>query len=111
MRHIYFVSLTLSLLFPQISNACEPNPYAYSTITREDWTEIQKITRNVSITINREYVSQYDISSILGFSGRCSTSSNGRIQECVWIDGKDCKKKIKARFRDYELSTIKKSGF
>ena len=111
MRRIYFVSLTLSLLFPQISNACEPNPYAYSTIKREDWTEIQKITRNVSMTINREYVTKSDISSILGFSSQCSTSSDGRIQECVWIDGQDCKKNIKAKFRDYELSTIRKSGF
>ena len=111
MRQIYFISLTLSLLFPQIANACEPNPYSYYTVTREDWTEIKKITRNISLTINREYVSRYDISRIIGFSGQCYSSADGRTEQCIWIDGQDCKKKIKAKFRDHELSTIRKSGF
>jgi hypothetical protein len=111
MRQIYFISLTLSLLFPQIANACEPSLYSYSTITREHWTKIKKITINTSMTINREYVSKYDITNIIGFSGDCFSSADGRTEECIWIDGQDCKKKIQARFSNKKLSTINKSGF
>ena len=94
-----------------MANACEPNPYSYTTITKDDWTDIKTITKNTSMTINRKYVSKYDISNIIGFLGRCSSDSSGRIEECIWIDGQDCKKKIKAIFRENELSTIRKSGF
>lgn len=111
MRQIYFISLILSLLTPQIANACEPNPYSYSTLTRQDWTELKRVMRSTGISINREPVTKYDITAIIGYPNECSVSANGRIEKCIWIDGRDCKKKIKASFRDNELSKIRKSGF
>lgn len=111
MRPIYIFPLIASLIFSPIANACQSNPYSYQTITKDDWTEIRKMTKNTSMTINREYVSKYDINRITGFYGECSSYSNGRIEECIWIDGRDCKKRIKAKFRDNELSTIRKLGF
>ncbi len=111
MRQIYFLPLVFCFVFPEIANACEPSPYSDNTLNRKDWVEIKKITKNNSMTINREPVTYYTISSIIGFPGRCSSSSDGRIEECIWIDGQDCQKKIKAMFRDQELSTIRKSGF
>ena len=111
MRQIYFISLLLSLLTPQITYACEPNPYSYSTLTREDWTELKKIMRSKGVSINREPVTMYDITAIIGYPDECFVSADGRIEKCIWIDGRDCKKKIKASFRDNELSKIIKSGF
>ena len=111
MRQIYLISLILSLSTPQIVNACEPNPYSYSVLTREDWTAIKRVTRNTGTLINREPVNKYDITAIIGYPDECSISANGRIEKCIWIDGRNCRKKIKATFRDKELSIIRKSGF
>lgn len=111
MRQIYFISLILSLLTPQIANACEPHPYSYSTLTREDWTEIKKVTTSTGVSINREPVTKYDITAIIGYPDECSVFANGRIEKCIWIDGRDCQKKIRASFRDNKLSIIRKSGF
>lgn len=110
MRQIYF-SLILSLLTPQIANACQPNPYSYSILTRQDWTAIKRVMRSTGTSINREPVTKYRIAAIIGYPDECSISANGRIEKCIWIDGQDCKKKIRASFRDNELSKIKKSGF
>lgn len=109
MRQIYFISLVLSLLTPQIANACQPNPYSYSTLTREDWTALKRVMRSTGI--NREPVDKYDITAIIGYPNECSVSADRRIEQCIWIDGRDCKKEIQASFRDNELSIIRKSGF
>lgn len=111
MRQIYFISLILSLLTPQIANACEPNPYSYETLTTENWTEIKRVMRSTRISIKKKPVYKSQITGIIGYRGECSVSANGRIEKCIWIDGRDCKKKIKASFRDKELSIIRKSGF
>lgn len=109
MHRIYFTILIFSLIFPEIANACEGN--SGGSFDRRDWMRIQRATKNNSMTIDREPITKNTIVEIIGFSGRCSTSANGRIQQCVWVDGKNCNKKIKAKFRDRQLSTISKSGF
>ena len=111
MRQIYLISLTVFFFFSQAANACEPNPYSYSTLTREDWTAIKKVMRSNTRSINREPTTIFDITSILGYPDECYSSADGRTERCIWIDGQNCKKKIKARFRDNELSKITKSGF
>ena len=110
MYRIYSTILIFSLIFPQVANACDSGNSDH-TFDRSDWVKIQRITKNNSMSINREPVRKSAIIGIIGFGGKCSTSANGRIEQCVWIDGKNCKKKIKAKFRDQELSTISKSGF
>ena len=111
MRHIYFILLVVFFLIPQIANACEPNLSSSSILTREKWTEIKKVMKNTSMTLNREPVSKSQIISIVGFLGKCDSSSSGRIESCIWLDQRDCKKKIKAKFRDDELVIIRQSGF
>ena len=111
MRQIYFISLILSLVFPQIANACETNSYSYTTLTREDWTEIKNMMSSNTRSINREVTTKSDVTSILGSPSSCSSSADGRTEKCTWIDGQDCRKKVKASFRDRELARITKSGF
>ena len=111
MRQIYLISLILSLSTPQIVSACEPNPYAYSTLTRENWTTIKRVMRNTGTSINREPVNMYDITAIIGYPDECSISADRRIEKCLWIDGRNCKRKVKAIFCDNQLSIIRKSGF
>ena len=54
----------------------------------------------------------YDVQGILGFSGeQTKTASNGRIEHRIWIDRENCKRKIKASFRDRELVKFKNYGF
>ncbi len=108
MYRIYSAILICSLIFPEIAHACSDSD---NNFDKRDWHKIQKVARNNSMTINREPVRKSTIVDILGFSGRCSSSANGRIEQCVWIGGRNCQKKIKAKFRDRELSTISKSGF
>lgn len=111
MRRIYFIILLLSLIFPEIANGCQADPDSDNTFAKRDWLRIQKATKNNSMTINRQPISKNTIMEIIGFSGKCSTSANGRIEQCIWSDQKNCNRKIKAKFRDRELSTISKSGF
>ena len=104
----YCLAIAASLLFPNIAQACEPNPYSYQTLTRDDWTEIQMITKSsgTSVRGNREPVMKSDITSIIGFTGNCSTSADSMIEKCIWMDGQDCTKKIKARFHNGGLIKI-----
>lgn len=111
MRQIYFIALTTSFLFPHVAKACESNSYSYSTLTRENWTEIKRVMRNNTTSINRQPTMKSDITNIIGYPDSCSGSANGRIEKCTWIDSQNCKKKIKASFRDSEVSKITKSGF
>jgi len=54
----------------------------------------------------------YDVRGILGFSGQqTKTASNGRIEHRIWIDRDNCKRKVKASFRDNELMQLKSYGF
>lgn len=111
MPRIYFIILVFSLIFPKISLACQVDSDSDDTFNKRDWLRIQKITKNNSMAITRKPVNKKTIIKIIGFGGKCSTSAGGRIEQCIWIDRQDCKKKIKAKFRDAELSTISKSGF
>ena len=111
MRQIYFIALTISVLFPQIANACEPNSYSSRILSREDWQEIKRMMNTSGTAINQEPVMRYHITSIIGSPSSCSSSSGGRVEKCLWIDRQDCKKKIKASFRDDDLAKITKSGF
>lgn len=111
MRQISGIILAASFLYPQIAYTCESNPYSYSTISKENWTEIQQIKRSSNTSTERKPIMKYQITTILGTPDSCKSSTDGRIEQCLWVDGQDCKKKILAKFRDDELSTITKSGF
>jgi len=103
------LALLLFFITPQIANACREGEYGNARLIKKKWTSVKKAMKNTSMTLEREAVTKSRISGILGSSGDCSTS--GRIENCVWRDRENCKKKVIAKFRDGELSTIRKSGF
>jgi hypothetical protein len=52
------------------------------------------------------------VQTILRFSGeQTKTASNRRIEDRIWIDQKDCQRKVKASFSDRKLVKIKIYGF
>lgn len=105
----------LSCGYSQVAQACE-NKLSYAALgnlEKSDLDRLKREYRNTSISIKRENnLDLYDVKSILGFSGeRTKTASNGRIEDWLWVDRENCKRKIKASFRDGELMKIKSYGF
>lgn len=106
MYKLFSLALIASFLTPQIANACNPIDDYPPMLTRDMWSEIKR-----EINRKKRKVNEYDVSGYIGFLGDCKPSANGRVQSCVWLDIQNCKRKIKAKFRDDELVTITKSGF
>ncbi|MEL6496482.1 MAG: hypothetical protein AAFQ41_15365, partial [Cyanobacteria bacterium J06623_7] len=58
---------------------------------------------------NREKVtlSLYDVQRILGFSGQqIKIANGGRVEHRIWLNRDNCKRKVKAAFRDGKLVKI-----
>ena len=54
----------------------------------------------------------YDVQRILGFTGeQTKTAINGRVEHRIWVDYKNCKRKVKASFKDEKLVRFKSYGF
>lgn len=103
--------------YSQAAYACQDkfSALAYGKLDREDLDKLKKEYRNRSIQINRQEGNKldlWDIKRILGFSGeQTKTASNGRIEHWIWLNSENCRRKIKASFRDGELVKIKSYGF
>ena len=53
-----------------------------------------------------------DVRAILGFSGeQTKVTNNGRVEYRIWVDRENCKRKIKASFRDGILVKFQSYGF
>lgn len=109
MYKLHLLALAICLNLAPLANACTPNENSPYTLTREKWDSIRQLMKNTSMTLDRESVTKSQISSKIRFTGNCSFK--GKIENCIWLDKQDCKKKITAKFRDSELVTIRKSGF
>ena len=113
-------TLTVVILcvgYSQAAYACEDkfSSLAYGRLDREDLDELKREYRNRSIQINRKEGNKLDLGDvkrILGFSGeQTKITSNGRIEDWIWLNSENCRRKIKASFRDGELIKIKSYGF
>lgn len=113
-------TLTVAIMlsgYSQVANACEDkfSYWAYGNLEKKDLDKLKKEYRNRSIQINRQEQNKlylWDVKGILGFSGeQTKTASNGRVEHWIWLDSDNCRRKIKAAFRDGELVRIKSYGF
>ena len=99
----------------QANSACQDkfSYAAFGSLEKSDMDRLKK--RFLSTRRSPKYavpVYLYDVQSILGFSGQqTKTAGNGRIEHRIWIDRHNCKRKVKASFRDRELVKIKSHGF
>ena len=88
---------------------------AFGTLEKSDIDRLKKKYVNARRPIKnkkRVPVYDYEVQGILGFSGeQTKTASNGRIEHRIWIDRGNCKRKVKASFRDNQLVKIKSYGF
>ena len=98
-----------------IAQACE-NKFggvAMGNLEKSDLDRLKKRYRNTSMQIERDNkLNVFDVKGILGFSGeQTKTANNGSVEDWIWVDRENCKRKIKASFRDGELMKIKSYGF
>ena len=101
----------------QAKTTCE-DKYSYAafgTLEKSDMDRLKKKYVDARRAINNKEkvpVYDYEVQGILGFSGeQTKTASNGRIEHRIWIDRDNCKRKVKASFKDSQLIQLKSYGF
>lgn len=101
--------------YSPVALACENkfNSVAFGSLEKSDLDRLKKkflSTRRSPKSAVPVYL--YDVQGILGFSGeQIKTASNGRIEDRIWIDRQNCKRKVKASFRDEVLVKFQSYGF
>lgn len=117
---ILSISIILSCGYVEAANAnttCQDkfSSAAFGSLEKSDLDRLKKKYVAARRPIkNKEKVPVYDyeVRGILGFSGQqTKTASGGRIEYRIWIDRDNCKRKVKAAFRDGELVKIQSYGF
>ena len=101
----------------QAETSCE-DKYSYAafgTLEKNDLDRLKKKYADARRPMNNKEkvpVYDYDVQGILGFSGQqTKIANNGRIEHRIWIDRDNCKRKVKASFRDTQLVRFKSYGF
>ena len=117
---ILSISIVLScgyVVEAQARTSCE-DKYSYAafgTLEQSDLNRLKKKYADARRPMNNKEkvpVYDYEVQGILGFSGeQTKTASNGRIEHRIWLDRDNCKRKVKASFRDSKLVRLKSYGF
>ena len=101
----------------QANTACQDkfSIAAFGILQKSDLDRLKKryIAARRSIkNEEKDALYDYEVQDILGFSGQqIKTANNGRIEHRIWIDRDNCKRKVKATFKDSELVQLKNYGF
>ena len=116
-KKLLFIStlIIFSYGYSPVALACE-NKYSYAasgSLEKSDLDRLKKEFLNARRSIkNPDPIKLSDVWGILGFSGeRTKTTNNGRVEHRIWVDRDNCKRKIKASFRDGELVKFQSYGF
>jgi len=114
------IAIILSYSYVEVAQAnitCQ-DKYSYAafgSLKKSDLQYLKKeyvAARRAIKNKDRERLSNYKVQSILGFSGQqTKTASGGKIEHRIWIDRDDCKRKVKASFKNSELFQLKSYGF
>ena len=99
----------------QASTTCQ-DKFSYAAFGSLEKTDMDRLKKKYVAARrpikDRVPLYDYDVRGMLGFSGeQTKTASNGRIEHRIWIDRDNCKRKVKASFRDGELVKIQSYGF
>lgn len=108
---LVFLSV-FTVIYSPNSWACEPS-FGRGNLERYQWDKLQKEYLNTSLSVNNNKVLDVgDVSSILGFYGVQTKTTNHRTTEYwVWRDLKVCNRRIEAIFQDDNLIYLKGYGF
>ena len=101
--------------YSPVALACENkfNSAAFTRLEKSDLDRLKKkfVSARRSLK-NPVPIYLYDVQGILGFSGeQTKTASNGRVEHRIWVDRDNCKRKVKASFREGELVKFQSYGF
>ena len=114
---ILFISTLIisSYGYSPVALACE-NKYNYAAFRRLEKSDLDRLKKeflNARRAIkNPDPIKLSDVRRILGSSGeRIKTTNNGRVEHRIWVDRDNCKRRIKASFRDRELVKFQSYGF
>ena len=115
---IISISIILSCYQAEVAeanSACK-NKFSYAAFGSLEKTDLDRLKKKfLSARRSPKYavpVYLYEVQGILGFSGgQTKTASSGRIEDRIWIDQDNCKRKIKASFMERKLVKIKSYGF
>ena len=115
-KKLLFIStlIIFSYGYSPVALACENKfSYAAGSLEKRDLDRLKKEFLSARRSIkNPVSIKLYDVQGILGFSGeQTKTTNNGRVEHRIWVDSQDCKRKIKASFRDGELVKFQSYGF
>lgn len=114
------ISIVLSCGYVEVAHAnsaCQDkfSSTAFGNLEKSDLDRLKKeyvAARRPIKSKERNPLYDYEVKMILGFSGeQTKTASNGRIEQRIWIERDNCKRKIKASFRDSQLVQLKSYGF
>ena len=115
-KKLLFIStlIIFSYGYSPVALACENkfNPAA-SSLEKSDLDRLKKkfVSARRSLK-NPVPIYLYDVQGILGFSGeQTKTASNGIVEHRIWVDRDNCKRKVKASFREGELVKFQSYGF
>ena len=116
-KKLLFISTVIifSYGYSPVALACE-NKFSSAAFGSLEKSELDSLKKKfLSTRRSPKYavpVYLYDVQGILGFSGeQTKTASNGRVEHRIWVDYKNCKRKVKASFKDEKLVRFQSYGF
>ena len=115
-KKLLFIStlIIFSYGYSPVALACETqfSSAAFGSLEKSDLDRLKKKFLSARRSLkNPVPISLSDVRGILGFSGeQIKTASNG-IEHRIWVDSQNCKRKIKASFRDGVLVKFQSYGF
>ena len=117
-KKLLFISTVIifSYGYSPVALACENkfSAAAFGSLEKNEIDSLKKkfLSTRRSLKSAAVPVYLYDVQGILGFSGeQTKTTSNGRVEHRIWVDYKNCKRKVKASFKDRELVKFQSYGF
>ena len=112
---IILILIIFNYGYSPVALACENkfNSTAFGSLEKSDLDRLKKkflSTRRSPKTAVPVYL--YEVQGILGYSGeQTKVAANGSIERRIWVDRENCKRKVKASFKDEVLVKFQSYGF
>ena len=100
--------------YSPVALACE-NKFNYAAFTRLEKSDLDRLKKKF-VSARRSLknpvtIKLSEVQGILRSSGEQTKVTNNGIEHRIWVDSQNCKRKIKASFREGELVKFQSYGF